>query len=98
MAKIIYLSDHQNGEHMYWPELGERKPEVKMEASLSYYGKHYIVDTPLELKGRGITENEAHWHKGSQKEREGWRSYTVTLRAYELLKQKYPIAREALLD
>ena len=50
MGKIIYLEDRKNGLHCYTPEMGERKPEVKMEASLSYYGKHYFVDTPLELK------------------------------------------------
>ena len=60
MGKIIYMEDRINGLHCYTPEMGQRKPEVKMEASLSYYGKHYFVDTPLELKGRGITEIEAH--------------------------------------
>ena len=59
MGKIIYMEDRINGLHCYTPEMGQRKPEVKMEASLSYYGKHYFVDTPLELKGRGITEIEA---------------------------------------
>ena len=56
MGKIIYMEDRINGLHCYTPEMGQRKPEVKMEASLAYYGKHYFVDTPLELKGRGITE------------------------------------------
>lgn len=56
MGKIIYLEDRINELHCYTPEMGQRKPEVRMEASLSYYGKHYFVDTPLELKGRGITE------------------------------------------
>ena len=60
--------------------MGQRKPEVKMEASLSYYGKHYFVDTPLELKGRGITEIEAHWIDGCQKklERNSRRLYQYT--------------------
>lgn len=54
MGKIIYMEDRINGLHCYTPEMGQCKPEVKMEASLSYYGKHYFVDTPLELKGRAL--------------------------------------------
>ena len=61
MAKIIYLEDRINGLHCYTPEMGQRKPDVKLEARLSHYGNHYIVDTPLELKGRGITKQEVCW-------------------------------------
>lgn len=50
MAKVLFLDDYRAGVHSYYPELGERKPEVKMEASLGYYGTHYYVDTPLDLK------------------------------------------------
>ncbi len=53
MAKIIYLEDRINGLHCYTPEMGQRKPDVKLEARLSHYGNYYIVDTPLELNGRG---------------------------------------------
>lgn len=98
MGKIIYLEDRKNGLHCYTTEMGERKPEVKMEASLSYYGKHYFVDTPLELKGRGITEIEAHWVDGCQKQIENWRTYRVTKAAFEKLKAQYPISMECLLD
>jgi hypothetical protein len=56
MAKIIYLEDRINGLHCYTPEMGQRKPDVKLEARLSHYGNYYIVDTPLELNGRGITK------------------------------------------
>lgn len=34
MAKVLFLDDYRAGVHSYYPELGERKPEVKMEASL----------------------------------------------------------------
>lgn len=98
MAKIIYFEDKQKGLHAYAPEMGQRKPEVKMEASLAYYGKHYFVDTPLELKGRGITEVEAHWVDGCQKKIENWRSYRVTKATFEKLKSQYPISLECLLD
>lgn len=33
MANVIYLEDHRPGVTVYYPELGDRKPEVKMEAS-----------------------------------------------------------------
>lgn len=95
---VIYLDDHRPGLHCFTPEMGERRPDVKMEASLSHYGKHYYVSTPLELKGRGITEQPVTWAKGCRKEREGWRSYLVTLRAFEKLKAQYPISMERLLD
>ena len=98
MAEILYISDRLPGVKVYHPELGERKPEVKMEASLGWYGKHYFVDTPLQLKGRGIVEQEAHWTPGSERQREGWKSYRVTLRAFEKLKAKYPISMAAYLD
>ena len=89
MGKIIYMEDRINGLHCYTPEMGQRKPEVKMEASL---------DTPLELKGRGITEIEAHWIDGCQKKIENWRSYRVTKAAFEKLKAQYPISMECCLD
>lgn len=98
MAKVIYLDDHRPGVHAYWPELGEREPEVQMEARLGHYGTHYFVDTPLELKGRGITERSPSWYPGSRKQLEGWRSYQVTRRAFEKLKERYPISMERLLD
>jgi len=83
---------------VYYPELGDRKPEVKMEASLGYYGTHYYVSTPLDLKGRGIVPQVAHWVPGCQKAVEGWKSYRVTKKAFEKLKAQYPIAMEAVLD
>lgn len=98
MEKVLYLDDYRAGVHSYYPELGERRPEVKMEASLGYYGTHYYVDTPLDLKGRGIVPQDAHWVPGCQKAVEGWKSYRVTKKAFEKLKAQYPIAMERLLD
>lgn len=98
MGKIIYLEDKQKGVHRYTPEMGQRKPEVKMESSLAYYGKHYFIDTPLELKGMGITEVESNWVDGCQKQIENWRSYRVTKVAFEKLRTQYPISMECLLD
>lgn len=89
------------GVYSYTPEMGEQKPDCQMEAQLSYYGKHYFVDTPLELKGRGITlikqygENDFS-HPGDY--RVGWYEYQVTKLAFEKLKEKYSISMERYLD
>ncbi len=98
MAKIIYIEDRRNGLHCYTPEMGQRKPDVKMEARLSHYGNHYIVDTPLKLKGRGIAQQEVHWVDGCQKQIENWLSYRVTEAAFAKLQTQYPISMECLLD
>lgn len=87
------------GTYSYAPEMGQEEPEgCQMEAGLCYYGKHYWVDTPIELKGRGITEQEAHWIDGCKKQIEHWRSYRVTKKAFEKLKEQYCIAMEYCLD
>ncbi len=95
---VVYFDDHRKGLHCYTPEMGDRKPDVKMEATLLYCSKHYRVDTPIELKGRGITELDPCWIEGCKKQIEGWRSYRVTKRAFEKLKEQYPISMECLLD
>lgn len=79
------------GTYMYTSEMGQEKPEgCQIEAGLSYYGKHYWLKTKLELKGRGITENAPY--------NDGFKSYTVTKRAFEILKTKYAISFESYLD
>lgn len=79
----------------YHPEMGEARPVAHMEARLSHYGKHYYIDTPLTLKGRGIeyvgTETD------SRCRRAGWDKYKVTLKAFAKLETQYRIASEMLL-
>ena len=98
MAKIIYLEDRINGLHCYTPEMGQRKPDVKLEARLSHYGNYYIVDTPLELNGRGITKQEVCWVAGCKQQIENWLSYRATEKAFEKLQAQYPISMECVLD
>lgn len=86
------------GTYYYTPEMGQTKPVCQMEAGHSYYGGHYWVDTPIELKGRGITPIEAHWVEGCKKHIENWKSYRVTKRAFEKLKEQYSISMECCLD
>ncbi|MCR5753647.1 MAG: hypothetical protein K6G30_02375 [Acetatifactor sp.] len=78
------------GEYLYTPEMGQQKPDCQIEASLSYYGSYYHLKTALDLKGRGITLNEV--------KPDGVKWYTVTKRAYELLKNQYTISYKSLLD
>lgn len=78
------------GVYNYTPEMGEQKPEgVQIEARRAYYGKHWFLDTTLELKGRGIT---------LEKSENGVNKYQVTNRAFELLKEKYSISQECFLN
>lgn len=91
------------GVHAYWPELGDRKVNAQLEAQLSYYGKHYFVDSPFELpKGRGIEFLRRYEARdfvyGAANRKVGWYEYRVTSRAFEKLKQYYSISMERLLD
>lgn len=86
----------------YHPEMGEARPVAHMEARLSHYGKHYFVDTPLTLKGRGIEHLGAYTAArlvgGEKNRRCGWNEYKVTLKAMEKLQATYRISSEMLLD
>ncbi len=86
MAKIIYLEDRINGLHCYTPEMGQRKPDVKLEARLSHYGNYYIVDTPLELNGRALQSRKSVV-AGCKQQIENWLSYRVTEKAFESCKR-----------
>lgn len=89
------------GLYCYTPEMGEQKPKCQIEADRSYYGSHYHINTPLELKGRGITFDRVLESKDLSKSaqyRLGWREYTVTERAFEKLQEQYTISQELLLD
>lgn len=89
------------GLYCYTPEMGEQKPECQIEAHRSYYGKHYHIDTPLELKGRGIKKDgviQANNLRSNYQYKDGWFEYTVTERAFEKLQEQYTISQELLLD
>lgn len=89
------------GVYCYTPEMGGQKPDCQMEASRGYYGKHWFIDTPLELKGRGIEFIKKYQEKDfckSDDHRVGWNEYRVTDRAFEKLKGQYSISQECHLD
>ena len=99
VPKAAPVQPEAPGVFRFTPEMGEQQPEgCQMEAGLSHDGKHYWVDTPLLLKGRGITEGTPHWCQGSKKQLENWRSYRVTVRAFDQLKSIYSISMETHLD
>lgn len=83
----------------YYPEMSQAKPEnVVGEVSLSHYGKHYFVKTPLELKGRGIVLEDVYTAENcNNPAKVGWRRYKVTLRAMDQLNTRYNFAYELLL-
>ena len=89
------------GVYVYTPEMNEAEPDgIEMRATLSHYGKHYHIDTPLELHGRGITKDDdpPRWREGTREARENWQCYTVTTRAFEKLKTQYKISMKSYLD
>lgn len=66
-----------------------------------HYGRHYHINTPLELKGRGIKKDgvkEAKNLRPNYQYMAGWFEYTVTERAFEKLQEQYTISQELLLD
>jgi hypothetical protein len=80
----------------YRPEMGEKRPEVQIEARLGHYGKHYFVDTPLVLSGRGIKHMGVfRGVPGSRKE--GWQQYKLTEAAFEKLQAEHDVSYELLL-
>ena len=89
------------GLYLYYPEMGEQKPQCQIEAERSYYGRHYHLRTPLSLKGRGIVFDgvlDADRLSQSAKYQDDWREYTVTERAFDKLQEQYTISQEAFLD
>lgn len=89
------------GTYAYTPEMGQQKPECQIEAQRSYYGKHFYLDTPLELKGRGITFIKKYSEKDfvvPNNYRIGWNEYQVTELAFEKIKKSYTVSMECFLD
>ena len=89
------------GVYSYTPEMGQSRPDCQMEARRAYYGNHFFVDTPLELKGRGIKLLRTYGQNDfcqPNDHRIGWNEYQVTKRAFEKLKQQYSISQEVCLD
>lgn len=87
------------GVYCYTPEMGQKRPECQMEASIGHYGRHYFIDTPLQLKGRGITFLKQYKPGDLRTSRkDGWNVYQVTSLAYEKLQKQYTISVERCLD
>lgn len=88
--------------HSYYPEMGEAKPaDVQGNITLAHSGKNWFIETPLDLKGRGILfeqvlKAENLTERGQYKA--GWAVYRVTRAAMDKLATEYNFAREALLD
>ena len=81
--------------------MGGQKPECQIEATRSSAGDHFYLETPLELKGRGIRKErvlKAENLRQNYQYKAGWSEYCVTARAFEKLKEQYTISQEAFLD
>lgn len=86
----------------YYPEMNQARPEnTEIDARLSYTGRHWIIKTPLTLKGRGIKFEEvlkAEQLTEAAQHKAGWNEYTVTQKAFDKLDAQYKISAEFLLD
>ena len=89
-AKAPAVHADKPGEYSYCYEMQKAPTGCDFAADLSYYGKHYFLrplrDDLPRLHGRGISYDEKR------------NTYTVTLRAYEKLKEQYRIRYETCLD
>lgn len=85
--------------HLYTPELKQPKPEAQIEARLSHGGRHYFLDTPLTLAGRGVNHLRTYEAKDLTTPRKvGWNSYRVTEAAFRAICDKHAVSYEMLLD
>lgn len=89
-AKSPAVHADKPGEYSYCYEMQHAPTGCDFSADLGYYGKHYYLrplrDGLPRLRGRGITYDEQR------------NTYTVTLRAYDKLKQQYRMSFETCLD
>ncbi len=85
----------------YHPELNEKKPQAQGEMRMSHNGRHYFLDTPLELRGMGIrylaTYKSTDLTPAGQR-KVGWHQYRLTERAATILTQQHDFSEELLLD
>lgn len=101
MAQILYLEDRKPGLHIFTPEMGDRKPVCRVEASLGHYGTHYYIDTTETLTGRGIEHLQTYTERDLTvrgRYKVGWNRYKVTIKAFEAIKAKHPVSMESHLD
>lgn len=103
MQKVIDFPANRiaKGLHCYTPEMGQRKPNCQIRAQLGHYGEHYYIDTPMELKGRGIRHLKQYTSNdltGPAQYMVGWHQYKVTVNAFEKLQQAHSVSMECLLD
>lgn len=89
-AKAPAVAADKPGEYAYYYETQHAPTGCDFAADLAYYGKHYFLrplrDGLPRLHGRGITYDE---------DRD---TYTVTVRAYQMLKEQYKISLEMCFD
>lgn len=99
--KVLVQEVAGPGLYIWCPEMGEGQPECQIRARIGHYGTHYYLDTPLDLKGRGITFMEKHEAKNltaSGQFMAGWNRYKATELAFKKLQEQYSISMESNFD
>ena len=93
---------HTTGLEGFHPEMGETRPaDAVIAATLSHYGRHYFLKTPLTLSGRGVEfrgQLKAADLVPTARHKAGWNEYKVTARAFERICAEHKVAMEMLLD
>jgi len=84
------------GVHSYYPAGGQRRPIAQIEAYRCI--DRYILSTPFELVGEGITLLDKYTEEGlaTDEFHKGWNKYEVTSEAFEKLADEYAILIESL--
>jgi hypothetical protein len=90
MAKVLEFPADRitKGIHAFTPEMGQRKPNCQLKATLSHTGKYRVV-SPIELQGRGIKHYQSEGNR---------HIYYLTDLAFDKLKTQYSVSMERLLD
>ncbi len=86
--------------NMYYPEMGEARPESQIDAHLCHYGEHYYLTSQVELTGRGV--RHVRTLKASDltpraQHKAGWHEYRVTIKAFERICREHDVAHALLL-
>ena len=83
------------GLQAYYPEMNEDKPAAQIEAILAHHGLHFLLESEIKLKGRGIrfirtlTTNDL---TPPAQYRIGWHEYKVTIKAFYKICRKHRVA------
>lgn len=84
----------------YYPEMKQAKPAAAFEAKMSFYGRHYFVQTRRTIQGQGITFIRTLTVADlvpQASHKAGTNEYKLTARAFDALCKAEAVSMETLL-